>query len=584
MTHAPLPASPSARRGGRPRRSLALSSLALSIALAACSGGDSGGTTTEPPPPPPFGIPTNVQVTATSASAVHVTWTAVTGATAYVVQRIATGTAPVKTTVTGTSFDDSGLKSSTTYQYQVAAARATDTTLFSTAVSVTTRSIPGLLRGDITASRTLTADTIWTLSGFVKVRPGATLRIQPGTRILGDTTVPGSSLWILRGAKIDAQGTAANPIVFTSARATGSRAAGDWGGLVLIGNAPTSRATAGTVTYGPDATGQASENYGGGTVPNDDNGILRYVRIEFAGGAPTVGADQMAALTLYAVGRTTQIEYVQSLESLGSGFQWYGGTVDGRYLVSYEAGDDHFSWSEGYSGRNQFLLALQTHQPTGRAANGLPSTTPRGLQGYGCDVALTGCATYLNAPLSQPVFANFTVIGPGPNAYSTQVALQANGATLRRGTGGTLLAGVLARWAGVGLDVREAQTDTLRQRDSLTVASVLLTDNALGNFDPAQGGNFGLKASFPGAIDGTAATGSLFTALPAAGAIPTVAALDWTPATGSPLRTPPTAYSARVAARLTGFFGGTLGATTYLGAADPAGAKWWAGWTAYARN
>jgi hypothetical protein len=216
--------------------------------------------------------------------------------------------------------------------------------------------------------------------------------------------------------------------------------------------------------------------------------------------------------------------------------------------------------------------------------NGLPSTTPRGFQGYGCDVALAGCATYLATPLSEPVFANFSVIGPGPDAYPAQLAQQANGATLRRGTGGTLLAGVLARWPGVGLNVREAQTDTLRQRDSLYVGSVLLTSNTLGNFDPPTGTNFGLKASYPGAIDGTVASTTLFTALPAANATPATAGIDWTPAAGSALRSAPAALPARVSARLTGFFGGTLGATTYLGAADPAGTRWWQGWTTYARN
>lgn len=555
----------------------------VAVFVVACGGGDkvtdpNGGGGTKP-----LTVPANVQVSATSATGVRVTWSAVSGATSYVVQRIA-GTTTTRTTTSSLSLDDANLRPATAYQYQVAAARATDTSSFSAVVSVTTPQLPGVLQGDISASRTLTSDTVYRLRGFVKVRAGATLRIQPGTRIVGDTTVAGSSLWILRGAKIDAQGTASNPIVFTSARAAGSRAPGDWGGIVIIGNAATSRATSGAVTYGPDALGGTTENYGGGTLPNDDSGVLRYVRIEFAGGAPTPGADQMAALTLYAVGRTTQIEYVQSLASLGSGFQWNGGTVDGRYLVSYEAGDDHFSWSEGYTGRNQFLVALQSYQPIGKPENGLPSTTPRGLQGYGCDVALTGCASYLSAPLSEPVFANFSVIGPGPTVYSTQVAQQASGATLRRGTGGTLIGGVLARWPSVGLNVREPQTDTLRQRDSLSVARVLLTDNALGNFDPDAGVNFGVKANFPGAIDGTVATTTLFTALPAANATPTLAGIDWTPAAGSALRTAVTGVSTRASARLANFFGATMPLTTYLGAADPAGTKWWTGWTAYARN
>src|SRR5687767_364746 len=90
------------------------------------------------------------------------------------------------------------------------------------------------INADITASRTLYADTTYTLSGFIKVANGATLTIQAGTKIIGDFDVPGSSLFVLRGAKINAVGTAENPIVFTSERSTG-REAGDWGGLIIVG-------------------------------------------------------------------------------------------------------------------------------------------------------------------------------------------------------------------------------------------------------------------------------------------------------------------------------------------------------------
>ncbi|AHG91379.1 hypothetical protein J421_3842 [Gemmatirosa kalamazoonensis] len=445
------------------------------------------------------------------------------------------------------------------------------------------------LRGDIAANRTLSADTVYTLSGFVKVRAGATLTIPAGTRIVGDTLAAGSSLWITRGARIDARGSATNPIVFTSQRAAGSRAPGDWGGLVIVGNAPTSRNANDALTYGRAGTPLVPESYGGGSVPNDNSGTLQYVRIEFAGASPTGGDEQMAALTLYAVGRGTTIEYVQSLESLGSAFQWYGGTVDGRYLVSYEAGDDHFAWAEGYAGRDQFLVGYQTHQPTARSADaGLPSTTPRGIQGYGCDIsndARPGCTSYLAAPLSSPVLANFTLVGPGTGVYGATVAAQANGIMLRRGTGGTLLNGVVARWPGVGLTVREAQTDTLRQRDSLTIAGVLLTDNAAGNYDAPGSIGFGQQATFPNTISATAPTATLFTSVPS-GAVPAAATLDWTPAGGSPLRANGvTSWTPRIQARTTGFFGATMTPTSYVGAADPNSAtKWWQGWTAYARN
>ncbi|HEY9449988.1 MAG TPA: hypothetical protein VIQ60_09540, partial [Gemmatimonadaceae bacterium] len=136
------------------------------------------------------------------------------------------------------------------------------------------------LSGSIGTDRTLSADTTYTLSGFVKVANGATLTIEPGTRIVGDPDVAGSSLWILRGAKIDAQGTADKPIVFTSAREPGSRKPGDWGGIVIVGNGVLNRTANPIFTEGP--TG-AAENYAGGTSNDDNSGTLRYVRIEFAG-------------------------------------------------------------------------------------------------------------------------------------------------------------------------------------------------------------------------------------------------------------------------------------------------------------
>lgn len=108
----------------------------------------------------------------------------------------------------------------------------------------------GKITGPIAASRTLTKDTVYTLSGYVKVQAGATLTIQAGTKIIGDTTVAGSSLWILRGAKLVAEGTAAEPIVFTSARSAGNRKPGDWGGIIMIGNGIINRTGATILTEG----------------------------------------------------------------------------------------------------------------------------------------------------------------------------------------------------------------------------------------------------------------------------------------------------------------------------------------------
>src|SRR5262245_20269429 len=146
------------------------------------------------------------------------------------------------------------------------------------------------ITGNITSNRTFSKDTVYTLSGYIKVTNGATLTIQAGTTIIGNTTVLGSSLWILRGAKINAVGTAAAPILFTSARSSGNRKPGDWGGLIIIGNGIINRTGSPINTEG-GAAGQA-ENYAGGTDNNDNSGTLKYVRIEYAGFDISNGAGQ----------------------------------------------------------------------------------------------------------------------------------------------------------------------------------------------------------------------------------------------------------------------------------------------------
>jgi hypothetical protein len=450
------------------------------------------------------------------------------------------------------------------------------------------------LTGNITANRTLTADSLYVLNGYVKVKSGATLTIQPGTKIVGDTNVAGSSLWITRGGKIDAQGTAAAPIVFTSQRSAGNRAPGDWGGIIIVGNALVNRSAGGAVatmfTEGPQGTDQnTGENYGGGTDANDNSGTIRYVRVEFAGYA-VLPDQELNSLSMYAVGRGTKIEYVESLAGLDDSFEWFGGSVDTRYLVSYDAGDDHFDWTEGYNGRNQFLIALQSFQPTPRAGAGFASTDPHGFEGDGCEIDKAGCTSFLVAPLSMPVFANFTLVGPGAGATFNNIK-DNNGAVIRRGSGGTFFNGVISRWQGIGFNVRDAATDSLRKIDSLTVNSVVVVDNVAGNMDAASstciatgsGGSCGTAANFAGLSVPATPLASLIPAVPASGAVPTIATLDWTPSaalSSGGITTLP----ARVQARAGTYFGGAMAATTYIGAADPAGTKWWAGWTSYARN
>ncbi len=542
----------------------------LAAGLAAC--GDDDNTDVPATPPAPTGLAATPN---DDGSAVEVTWTAVTGATGYVLER-AESSAPgsftqLGATLTTNSYTDEEVTPGAAYSYRVAAVNSAGTGTYSSPVSTSTAGPKvATLTGFITADRTLYADTLYTLSGFVKVANEAVLTIQPGTTIVGDVAVPGSSLWILRGSQIVADGTADAPIVFTSSQPVGSRKPGDWGGLLIVGRGIINRSEA--RTEGPQGI---TEIYSGGTDNADNSGILRYVRIEFAGYDVSNGAGQeLNSLSMYAVGSGTTVEYVQSMTGLDDAFEWWGGAVDGRYLVSYESGDDHFDWSEGYHGRNQFLIAFQSSRVDPAAGTGTLSTDPQGIEADGCSG--DGCtAGFASTPLSVPVLANFTIVGPGTGTSLTGSGDV--GIVLRRGTGGYLTNGIVARWQRQGLSVRDGETNTLLTvQDSLNVVNLLLAENAV-NYD-AVGSNFGQEAAF--ATENHVASGSaaaaLFTSL-------TPTSLDWTPAAASPAATG--AGSVVIPADYTdAFFGATLTNTTYFGAADPAGPKWWAGWTNYAVN
>jgi hypothetical protein len=505
-----------------------------------------------------------------------VTWTAVTGADTYVVERASAADpgvfAVVSDTITGTQYDDAGLTAGVAYSYRVSAEAGTAASDPSTVVTVTTGVAAATLTGDITANRTLYKDTVYTLSGYVKVKNGAVLTIQAGTKVVGDAAVAGSSLWITRGAMINAVGTAAEPIVFTSAKAAGSRKPGDWGGIVIIGNGIINRTTSPILTEGPG--GGVAEDYSGGNDNASNSGTLKYVRIEFAGyDVSNGGGQELNSLSSYAVGSGTTYEYVQSMSGLDDSFEFWGGAVKGKYLISYEAGDDHFDWSEGYVGKLQYLIAFQSQQLLPAAGAGTVSSDPRGIEADGCDPGVAGCVI-TNAPYSNPTISNFTLVGTGAlGGYPSD----GNGVVLRRGTGGYLFNGIVTRFKGTACQMRDNFTDTLRIRDSLQISNVILGNNN-ANYDNNGADTTGSSARFCQAGDWAAdnhrtnvvAAAELFVSL-------NPASLDFSPAAGS-LADTMTVTIPLPAARL----GGYLDNTTFVGASD--GTKWWDGWSAYVIN
>lgn len=554
------------------RRFLSVASATLLAVLAAC-----GEDAVEPSGNPPA-MPAGLTAAVVSPTQIDVAWTAVTGATSYRLERADASAPGVFAQVGGSlaapEYDDLAVTAGGTYSYRVAAINANGTSAFTTPV---TAAAPGLkvaeLTGNLTASRTLFKDTLYTLKGYVKVANNATLTIQAGTRIVGDFETKGSSLWILPGSKLEANGTSAGPIVFTSEQPVGSRKPGDWGGILIIGKAVSSRS--GIIrTEGPQGI---TEIYSGGADNADNSGTLRYVRIEFAGYDVTGTGQELNSLSSYAVGKGTTYEYIQTLAGLDDSFEWWGGAVDGRYLVSYEAGDDHFDWTEGYHGRNQYLIGFQSARIQPAPGTGGLSSDPQGFEGDGCPTGEAGCDNgNQQQPYSVPVFANFTLIGPGTGTAITSGG--DNGMVLRRGTGGYFTHGIVARWQRQGVSVRDAFTNTqLTANDSLNVVNLLLAENA-ANYDADASANFGKAAAFAAEnhLASAATAASLFTSLNSAG-------FDWTPAVGSPAATvaAPIAIPADYTAA---YFGGTLTVGTHFGAAAPAGPKWWEGWTSYAQN
>jgi hypothetical protein len=439
-----------------------LAALAL-VAVAAC---DSSPTNEE------LFAPTGLVATPTGPSSVRVSFNAVPDATGYDVER-ATGTSTDWTkvaTVQTVTYDDTGLLPETSYRYRVAALKGSGRSDFGPETMVSTSNRPEVtLSSDITTNRRLHADSLYVLNNWVHVANGATLTIDAGTRIEGTAN---SALFVLRGAKIRAVGTEARPIVFTSRRAAGQRQPGDWGGLILVGNGIINRGDP-VILEGSNTGGSNyAVNYAGGTNNADDSGELRYVRIEFAGFGPVPDAE-LNSLTLAAVGSGTRINYVQTMAGLDDSFEWFGGAVDAKYLVSYESGDDHFDAAEGFVGRNQFLIALQSTILTPRAGSGNTSTDPQGFEVDGCSGA--NCIAGQNSqPYTIPVFANFTMIGTGPGVVP---AAGGFGAVLRRGAGGFYVNGIIARWPGAALAIRDASTNDRITAGDLRIRNVLATEN-----------------------------------------------------------------------------------------------------------
>lgn len=257
------------------------------------------------------------------------------------------------------------------------------------------------LVGEITADRTLSAGNSYTLSGGLHVKSGATLTIEQGVTIVAIDDNIVDYILIEQGAKMNAQGTISNPIIMTSEK----KLPGAWGGLHICGYAPinvtgaTSKSEIGDATYG-------------GNNKADNSGIYKYIRIEYTGYAFSEEKESNG-ITLYGVGNGTTVEHIEAYKGSDDGFEWFGGTVNVKYVVSAYCSDDSFDWTEGWTGKGQFMLALQA---------------PESSLGYECDCLIeadNNSKDALASPISHPILSNLTLVGNGSSLNTRGVRLRA---------------------------------------------------------------------------------------------------------------------------------------------------------------
>lgn len=252
------------------------------------------------------------------------------------------------------------------------------------------------VKADITTNTTWTADKMYLIKNIINVASGATLTIEPGTLIKGDKATR-ATLVINRGGKINATGTADKPIVFTSNQPAGARAAGDWGGIVILGKAPNNQGTD-TPIEGITATSDPAKTSHGGTDAADNSGILKYVRIEFAG-VPLSPDNEINGLTLGSVGSGTTLDYIEVYRSGDDAFEFFGGTVNAKHLLAIGTLDDDFDTDFGYSGKIQFGLIQRF----------VTLADVSGSNGFESDNDGSGS---VKTPLTGAIFSNITIIGP----------------------------------------------------------------------------------------------------------------------------------------------------------------------------
>ena len=320
------------------------------------------------------------------------------------------------------------------------------------------------ITGAVTDTRTLSADTTYTIQGFLEVRPGAQLVVPAGTLILSDPNTNGSIVTERCGGgqpsgRLVVQGTATDPVRFRPAGA-GPFQRGQAGGIVLHGCAPINV---------PGGTGISEGTFlpFGGNDPNDSSGEIRFLTIEF-GGVPITPDNEINGLTFSGVGNGTVIENVQAHFIADDGFEWFGGTVNGRFLVSSGNDDDAFDCDFGWSGTVQFLFAIQDRNLSNR--------------GVECDNDGAGSD---NQPITNPSVWNATWIGTGVVRANSEVN---DGLYLRRNINGSWRNLIVSNFGNAGIVFDGSGVWDHVQAGTLVVDNVLFFGNQCLESPDACGG------------------------------------------------------------------------------------------------
>jgi len=411
-------------------------------------------------------------------------------------------------------------------------------------------SVPGIdkpvivVTGSVSAVEQWTSNNYYLLRGAVFIPDGATLNIDAGTVIIGESGSVGT-LIVSQGGRLNAIGTRERPIVFTSDQLVGFRARGDWGGLIINGRAPIN-------LEGGFGAGEGDTGIYGGSDPNDNSGSLRYVRVEFAG-VEFSPDNELNGIAFQGVGRGGSYEYLQVHMNRDDAFEWFGGTADIKHAIASNAADDSFDWTFGWSGRAQFVAI---HQRGDDADNGIEADNNEFNNGA--------------LPRSNPLLYNFTMCGDPDRNEGGEGPRAIN---FRRGTAFTFRNFLITGFKSVGIQIENTNTATTGQIDNGTTQ--------LGN-----GVVWGI-----GIVGGAAGTAlhSSVTPYVNSGRFPNVRANVDGGLSANCFRHDnpdfrPTSVATLAGGQLApaippndGFFE----AVTYIGAVSPDGDDWTTGWTSY---